>query len=171
LREAARMDLSRTFANYAKGIDHVALAVPDLDKAAEWYGNVLGFTVEEEKHTQGKMSAMRSRVARAGTVTIVLCQGTHPADPVCKFIDAFGPGVQHVAILVENIDQLVDDLKQQGVGFDTPVIVSPNLKQAFTHRDAATNMVFELVERNNYGGFQDQNVQQLWDSLEKSDSF
>lgn len=165
------MEVSRAIAKHARCIDHVALAVPDLDSAADWYGNILGFTVEEEKVTQGAQSSMRSRVVRAGGSTIALCQGTSPESSVSRFIQAFGPGVQHVAILVEDIEAVVADLTAQGVAFDTPVIVGAKLKQAFTHRDTASGMVYELVQRDEYGGFQDTNVQQLWDSLEKKNSF
>jgi methylmalonyl-CoA/ethylmalonyl-CoA epimerase len=165
------MEVSRAIAKHAKCIDHVALAVPDLDKAADWYGNTLGFTVEAEKVTQGTQSSMRSRVVRAGGSTIVLCMGTTPESSVNRFIQAFGPGVQHVAILVDDIDAVVADLQREGVEFDTPIIVGANLKQAFTHRDTASGMVYELVQRDEYGGFQDTNVQQLWDSLEKKNNF
>lgn len=164
------MDVKRAIARHARGIDHVAIAVPDLDAAAKFYTEALGMEAEPEKLTEGRSRGMRSRVIRAGDVKIVLVQGTTPDSNVSRYIDAFGPGVQHVAILVDNIEAVVADL-QPHVEFDTNVIVGPNLKQAFTHRDATSGMVYELVERTEYNGFQDANVQQLFDQLEGKDAF
>lgn len=164
------MDVKRAMSRYARGIDHVAIAVPDLDAATEFYTNVLGMEAEPEKITEGLSRGMRSRVIRAGEVKIVLVQGTTPDSNVSKYIDAFGPGVQHVALLVDNIEAVVADLAPH-MEFDTNVIVGPNLKQAFTHRDEASGMVFELVERTEYNGFQDANVKQLFDQLEGKDAF
>lgn len=155
---------------HAKGIDHVAIAVPDLDEATAWYTTALGMVAEEEKLTQGTASGMRSRVLRAGGLTIVLVQGTNPDSAVCRFIEAFGPGVQHVAVLVDDIEAVVEELKPH-VAFDTDIIRSPKLKQAFTHRDKASGMVFELVERNDYDGFEDENVHKLYESLERNNAF
>lgn len=164
------MESKRALLRHAVAIDHVAIAVPDLDKAVAWYTDALGFVAEEEKVTHGIHSGMRSRVIRAGGVKIVLVQGTNPESAVSRFIGAFGPGVQHVAVLVDDIEAVVQDVKDQ-VGFDTEVIQSPNLKQAFTHRDEPSNMVFELVERQAYDGFQDENVRQLYDALDQNKNF
>lgn len=164
------MDTLRALRKHVKGIDHLAIAVSDLDKATEWYTAMLGFEAEEEKLAQGATSAMRSRVVRAGPLKFVLVQGTTPTSNVSRYIDAFGPGAQHVALLVENIEAVVEDLKDT-VGFDTHIIVGPNLKQAFTHRDEVSGMVWELVERGNFDGFQDANVQQLLDALEAKENF
>lgn len=164
------MEALRALMRHARGVDHCAIAVPDLDKATEFYTQVLGFTAEPEKITLGTKSAMRSRVVRAGGVTFVLVHGTNPDSNVSQYIANYGPGVQHVAILVDDIEAVVRDL-QPHLAFDTDIIVGPNLKQAFTHRDPVSGMVFELVERTNYNGFQDQNVQQLLDQLEGKNAF
>lgn len=162
--------VQRALARHARGVDHVAIAVTDLDAATKWYTEVLGFTAEEEKVTRGKATAMRSRVLRAGPLKFVLVQGTEPESNVSRFIESFGQGVQHVAILVDDMEAVVADLKPH-MAFDTDIIRGPNLLQAFTHRDEASGMVFELVQRNAYDGFQDENVQQLFDSLEQKDAF
>ena len=164
------MDGMRAMARHARGVDHVAIAVTDLDAATKWYTEALGFTAEEEKITRGSATAMRSRVLRAGPLKFVLVQGTEPDSNVSRFIDSFGQGVQHVAILVDDMEAVVADLKGK-MAFDTDIIRGPHLKQAFTHRDEPSGMVFELVERDAYDGFQDDNVKQLFDSLEQKNTF
>jgi methylmalonyl-CoA/ethylmalonyl-CoA epimerase len=71
---------------------------------------------------------------------------------------------------VENLPELAEELKAQGLQFDTTVITSPGLRQIFSHRDPGSGMMFELIERLG-GDFSDQSVQQLFQQLEAKDSY
>jgi len=155
---------------HAVGIDHVAIAVHDLEESIRFYTDVLGFELAERRKTEGKHTAMVSAVLKAGPITVVLLQGTTPESQVSKFIDNFGPGVQHLAIAVENLPDLAAALKAEGLEFDTTIINSPGLRQIFTHREPGSGMMFELIERMG-GDFSDQSVQSLFEQLEKKDSF
>lgn len=155
---------------HATGIDHVAIAVRDLEESVHLYTNVLGFELVERRRTEGKQTAMVSAVLKAGPVTVVLLQGTSPDSQVSKFVEHFGPGVQHLAIGVEDLPALAEELKREGMEFDTTVIRSPGLLQIFSHRDQGSGMMFELIERKG-GDFNDQSVQSLFEQLEKKDSY
>src|SRR5687768_12271693 len=96
----------------ATGLDHVAIAVRDLEESITFYTDVLGFELTERRKTEGKQTAMISAVLKGGPITVVLLQGTTPESQVSKFVEHFGPGVQHLAIGVENLRELADDLKQ-----------------------------------------------------------
>ena len=96
---------SSILARYATGIDHVAIAVPDLETSIEFYSKVLGFELVERRRTEGTATAMVSAVMKAGPLTFVLIQGTSPQSQVSRFIEHYGPGVQHIAISVENIEE------------------------------------------------------------------
>ena len=113
---------------------------------------------------------MVSAVLKAGPVTFVLLQGTSPDSQVSKFVEHYGAGVQHVAIGVENLPEMADDLKAAGMDFDTNVISSPGLRQIFSHRDPGSGMMFEFIERMG-GDFTDQSVQQLFEQLENKDAY
>ncbi len=152
-------------------VDHLAIAVEDLDAAVAFYRDRLGFEYVERRVTEGKKTGMESAVMKAGNLKVVLLKGTSDESQVTRYIKEYGPGVQHVAFQVEGIESVVEDLKQRGLGFDTPVIESPGLKQAFSKRDPVSGMMFELIERTGEEGFTDQNVQQLFQSLEDSDSY
>ena len=155
---------------YAKSIDHLAIAVPDLEASIEFYSKVLGFTLRERRETKGKVTAMVSAVMEAGPVTAVLLQGTSPESQVSRYVEHYGPGVQHIAIAVENLHQFAEDLKEAGIEFDTNVIEGGGLRQIFTHRDPGSGMMFEFIERLG-GDFSDESVKNLFQQLEEKDAF
>jgi methylmalonyl-CoA epimerase len=162
--------IETTLAKYATGVDHVAIAVKDLEESIAFYTQVLGFELTERRETKGEHSAMISAVVKAGPVTFVLLQGTSRESQVTKFIDHYGPGVQHVAIGVHDLPAMAEELKANGMEFDTSVIESPGLKQIFSHREEGSGQMFEFIERLG-GDFSDQSVQQLFAQLEKKDAF
>ncbi len=157
-------------AKYVTSIDHVAIAVQDLEESIKFYTNVLGFELKERRRTEGKQTAMISAVLKAGPVTVVLLQGTTPESQVSRFVEHFGPGVQHLALGVENLPEMAEELKAAGMEFDTTVISSPGLRQIFSKRDTGSGQMFEFIERMG-GDFSDQSVQQLFEQLEKKNAF
>jgi methylmalonyl-CoA/ethylmalonyl-CoA epimerase len=156
-------------AKYALGIDHLAIAVPDLETSISWFTNALGFSLKERRKTEGASTGMISAVLEAGALTIVLLQGTSPQSQVSQFVERYGPGVQHVAIRMENIDDAVQEFEAAGLEFDTSLIRGPGLKQIFTRRDEGSGLMIELIERKSEG-FSDQNVSQLFEELERKKS-
>ncbi|HEY6324503.1 MAG TPA: VOC family protein [Thermoanaerobaculia bacterium] len=155
---------------HAAAIDHIAIAVPDLETSIAFFTTVLGFELAERRKTEGRTTAMISAVLKAGPITFVLLQGTSPESQVSRFIEHYGPGVQHIAIAVTDLPAIAAELAQSGLEFDTTVIASPGLRQIFTHRDAGSGLMLELIERQG-GDFSDQSVQQLFTQLEKKDAF
>jgi len=159
-----------TLSRHAVRIDHVAIAVTDLDQAIESLTGY-GFSVIERRKVTGEVSGMESATVRAGGVTFVLCQGDSPQSNVSKFIDAFGPGVQHLAIEVIGLERVITDLKMRQADLLTGVIGAPGLRQVFTRRSSVTGMQFEFVERNNAVGFDDGNIRELFTAMEREGVF
>ncbi len=155
---------------YATSIDHVAIAVRNLEESIRFYTEVAGFELTERRRTEGKQTAMISAVLKAGPITVVLLEGTTPESQVSRFVDHFGPGVQHLAIGVQNLPEMAEELKAAGMEFDTTVISSPGLRQIFSRRDPVSGMMFEFIERMG-GDFSDQSVQQLFEQLERKNAF
>jgi methylmalonyl-CoA/ethylmalonyl-CoA epimerase len=152
-------------------VDHLAIAVDDLEGAVAFYRDRLGFVEVERRVTEGKKTGMVSAVMKGGDLKIVLLKGTSEESQVSRYVQEYGPGVQHVAFMVEGIEQVVADLRDRGLLFDTGIIESPGLRQAFSKRDSISGMMFELIERTGEEGFADQNVQKLFEALEENDSF
>lgn len=156
----------------SKGIDHVAVAVPELEPAIVFYRDVLGFSIDQRRVTHGRRTAMVSAVMKAGDLTFVLVQGTSPESQVSRYIEHHGAGVQHVAIEVEDLPGVVERLEAAGLDFVTSVIQGEGIRQAFTHRDPSSGMMFELIEYQRPDGhFSDASVQQLFEQLEATDAF
>jgi methylmalonyl-CoA/ethylmalonyl-CoA epimerase len=155
---------------YAKSVDHIAIAVHDLEASIKFYSEVLGFELRERRETKGQTTAMISAVMVAGPITAVLLQGTTPESQVSRFVENYGAGVQHIAIGVENLREMAEELKSSGLEFDTNVIEGGGLRQIFSHRDPGSGMMFEFIERLG-GDFSDESVKNLFEQLEKKNTF
>ncbi|HEX3131749.1 MAG TPA: VOC family protein [Thermoanaerobaculia bacterium] len=155
---------------YAKSVDHIAIAVHDLEASIKFYSEVLGFQLRERRETKGEKTAMISAVMVAGPITAVLLQGTSPESQVSRFVENYGAGVQHIAIGVENLPAMAEELKAAGMEFDTNVIEGGGLRQIFSHRDSGSGMMFEFIERLG-GDFSDESVKNLFEQLEKKNAY
>lgn len=155
---------------FARGVDHIAIAVADLEASIDWFTNVLGFSLKERRKTEGSSTGMISAVLEAGPLNFVLLQGTSPQSQVSRYIEHYGPGVQHIAILVADIDALVCELTSAGFEFDTTIINGGGLRQIFSKRDQRSGLMFEFIERSE-AGFVDGNVASLFSQLENKGSF
>lgn len=147
-------------------LDHIALAVEDLESAVEWYVRCLGFNVLERRTTRGATTAMHSAVLQAGRAVIVLTQGTSSDSQVSRFIQRFGPGVSHVAFAVKNIDETIARLHANGGAIDTPLMEDVGIRQTFLRRDARTGVRIELIEKRG-GQFTDSSVDRLFRHFER----
>jgi methylmalonyl-CoA epimerase len=166
MSESTAPDLGK----FATEIDHVAIAVRDLEKSITFFTTVLGFELKERRKTEGKHTAMVSAVLKAGPLTFVLLQGTTPESQVTRFIEHYGPGVQHIAIGLKDLPRAAAELKAAGMEFDTSVIEGNGLRQIFTHRDEGSGLMVEFIERLG-GDYSDQSVQNLFEQLEQKDAF
>jgi 4-hydroxyphenylpyruvate dioxygenase-like putative hemolysin len=152
-------------------IDHIAIAVVDLEQAIEFYTNVLGFNLVRRLEVKGRRTGMLSAELELNNIKFVLCQGTEPESQVSRLIANHGAGVAHIALEVGNVHDAVAGLMERGLKFDTSVIGGPSLQQAFTSRDKNSGMSFELIARGSEMGFVESNVQDLFDQLEKADAY
>lgn len=153
-------------------VDHVAIAVRDLDEALFLYQDLFGFELLTRREVQGVFTGMKSAELSAGGFTLVLVQGTSPESQVSRYIDEYGPGVQHIGIQVDDVEALADLLTESGVEFATSVIRGDGLIQVFTKREGNTGMMFEFIERiKNASGFETGNIKQLFEQLEAGETY
>lgn len=171
--DAAEHNFPKSHASTMKfhRIDHIALAVKDLEEAVHLFRDVMGFDLKRRLHIKGKKSGMISAEMEMNGIRFVLCQGTEPESQVSQLVEHFGVGIAHVALEVDDVEGSVADLKTRGLSFDTNVIAGPGLTQAFSARCENTGMSFEIISRDGEDGFVESNVQELFDQLEKSKKF
>jgi len=129
-------------------IDHVGIAVPDLDEAIAFYAEKFGMTVahEETNEEQGVREAM---VAVAGTGShIQLLAPLTPESTIGKFLAKSGPGLQQLAYRVSDIDVVCDILRERGLRllYDVPKRGTSNSRVNFIHPKDAGGVLVELVE-------------------------
>jgi len=146
------------------GIDHVALAVTDIDSAVPVY-SALGFSLLDRSAVHGEHSGMLYATLKSRDATLVLVQGTSPASQVSRFIEQFGAGMHHVAFAVSDLDEALRRSREAGIETDTPVVSDTGIRQTFLHRDERTGVRIELIERHS-APFSERNVAQLFRSLE-----
>lgn len=158
-------------AGRAVRIDHVAIAVRDLDAAIDMFATRFGFTMLERRQVAGEFSGMDSATMRAGGVTFVLVQGDSPASNVSRYIEHYGPGVQHIALAVRGHADLLADLGERGANLLTGIIHAPGLDQSFTTREPNTGIQLEFVTRTDNAGFDDDNVRELFAAMERENVF
>jgi methylmalonyl-CoA/ethylmalonyl-CoA epimerase len=156
--------------NLVLGIDHVAVAVENIAEAMAWYVKALGFSVVEERVTKGETTSMLSAVLVSGAAVVVLIQGTSPRSQVSRFIQRFGPGVQHVAFNVGDLGAALARLAVSGAAMDTHVIEDIGIRQVFLRRDPGSGCRVELIERRG-GKFSDRTVEQLFRKFEADDLY
>jgi methylmalonyl-CoA/ethylmalonyl-CoA epimerase len=133
------------------GLDHVGIAVADLDAAIAWYHDHLGMIVlhEEVNDDQGIREAMLSvRGAPRGSAQIQLMAPISDSSAIAKFLDKRGPGLQQLAYRVSNLDQLTERLEEQGVRllYDAPRCGTAESRINFIHPKDAGGVLIELVE-------------------------
>jgi methylmalonyl-CoA/ethylmalonyl-CoA epimerase len=130
-------------------IDHVGIAVPDLDVAISFYRDTFGLTSvhEEVNEEQGVREAMLS--VGDGATQIQLLAPLTPESTIAKFIDRSGPGVQQVAYTVEDIDHVSAELRARGMRllYEAPRRGTADSRVNFIHPKDAGGVLVELVQR------------------------
>ena len=131
---------------FAYNLDHVAIAVRDLDAALEDYGRLYAAEpiYREVVESQGVEEAM---IAVGGSF-VQLLEPIGPESPVAKFIDKRGEGLHHVAFAVADIDTALEHLRSEGAE-----LIDQEARQggrgariAFVHPRAFAGTLVELVE-------------------------
>jgi methylmalonyl-CoA/ethylmalonyl-CoA epimerase len=129
-------------------IDHVGVAVPDLDDAIEFYSSTYGMRLlhEETNTEQGVREAMMA-VGDSGSC-IQLLAPLSPESTIAKFLDRSGPGIQQLAYRVEDIDAVCATLRERGLRllYDTPKRGTSDSRVNFIHPKDAGGVLVELVE-------------------------
>lgn len=132
--------------NLLTEIDHVAIAVRDLELAVRWYADVLGAVVvhREVVHSDGVEEAL---VAVAESYVQLLTPTTE-ASPVARFLASRGEGLHHIAYRVADCAQALEAVKASGarVVDQVPRPGSRGTTVAFVHPSASFGTLIELVE-------------------------
>jgi methylmalonyl-CoA/ethylmalonyl-CoA epimerase len=129
-------------------IDHVGIAVQDLDAAIEHYTAAYGMTCvhQEVNEEQGVREAMMA-VGDSGSYLQLLAP-LSPESTIARFLDKSGPGIQQMAYRVDDIDEVSEHLRGQGMRllYDAPKKGTAGSRVNFVHPKSAGGVLVELVE-------------------------
>ncbi|HOX31673.1 MAG TPA: methylmalonyl-CoA epimerase [Spirochaetales bacterium] len=128
-------------------LDHVGIAVEDLEASLAVYEGILGMKL----HGTEEVAEQKVKTAflPLGDTEVELLSTTDPEGPIGKFIAAKGQGVQHLAFRVEDIDAALAELKAKGVRLidEKPRYGAGGARIAFIHPKATNGVLVELCER------------------------
>lgn len=128
-----------------KKIDHVAVAVTDLDEAAAKFKAVLGLDMHGRELVASQKTEVGLLPISETDIELITPKGN---DGLAKFLEKRGPGIHHIAVEVEGIEAALATLKAIGVQLidEVPRIGARGHKVAFVHPKATGGVLVELVE-------------------------
>ena len=137
-------------------IDHVGVAVPDLDAAIELYTTVFGMTVaHREVNEEQRVEEAMVQISRGsgdddviGTQRIQLLAPLNDESTIAKFLERSGPGLQQLAYRVTDVEKVSAILRERGMRllYDAPKRGTANSRINFIHPKDAGGVLVELVE-------------------------
>ncbi len=130
-------------------IEHIGIAVKNLEESIRFYEDVLGlecYAIEEVKDQKVKTAFFM-----LGQTKIELLESTDPEGPIGKFIEKKGQGVHHLAFAVEGIEKSLEKMQEKGVQLidKTPRKGAEGLDIAFLHPKSTNGVLMEFCENKN----------------------
>ena len=142
--------MNAELARFVTAIDHVGIAVPDLDVAIAFYRDNFGLEVahEEVNEEQGVREAMLHAPGDHDGTAIQLLAPLNEDSTIAKFIGRSGPGLQQLAYRVSDVDVAADVLRGRGLRllYDKARRGTSNSRVNFVHPKDAGGVLIELVE-------------------------
>jgi methylmalonyl-CoA/ethylmalonyl-CoA epimerase len=126
-------------------IDHVGIAVKNIEEAARLYTDILGLKVDAVETLEERQ--VKTAVINIGESKIELLESTTPDGVIAVFIEKRGEGMHHVALGVDDIEQTLKDLKAKNLALvdEKPRRGIQNTQTVFVHPKGA-KILLELVE-------------------------
>src|SRR5687768_5140304 len=127
-------------------LDHVGIAVSDLQASLAFFRDVLGLHVEMSEEIASQK--VRAHFLSTGQSTLEVLEATAPDSPIAKYLDKRGPGMHHIALRVDDIDKALAHLKGRGIRLidERARPGAEGAMVAFIHPSAAHGVLVELKQ-------------------------
>ncbi len=127
-------------------IEHIGIAVENLDDAIKFYENVFG--LECYKIEEVPDQKVKTAFFMVGQTKIELLESTSPDGPIAKSIEKKGPGIHHIAFAVNGLQKSLDHAAEKGVRLidNQPRKGAEGLNIAFLHPKSTYGVLTELCE-------------------------
>ena len=129
------------------GLDHIGVAVSNLDEALKVYERILGLKVEKRRVIEEQK--IKTALLLAGDVKIELMEPTDEEGPVARFIKKRGEGMHHIALTISNLEEFLQKIKEKGIALvdEKPRVGVEGYRMAFLHPKSTKNVLIELCEK------------------------
>ena len=129
------------------GVEHIGIAIKDLEKDAPFWSKVLG--IEQTKTEDVDDQGVITDIYDTGRGKIELLLSKYPDSPIGKFLKKRGPGIHHICLQVEEIEESIKVLKKHGIETigDKSSIGAEGFKVIFIHPRSTGGVLVELAEK------------------------
>jgi methylmalonyl-CoA/ethylmalonyl-CoA epimerase len=130
-------------------IEHIGIAVKNLDEQIEYYQKVLGLTCYNVEEVADQK--VKTAFFMVGETKIELLESTDPEGPIGKYIEKKGEGIHHIAFAVDKAQDFLDNADKNGVQLidKTPRKGAEGLNIAFLHPKSTHGVLTEICENPN----------------------
>ena len=127
-------------------LDHIGIAVTDLNAALAFYRDALGLEVEAAEEVPSQR--VRAHFIPIGESALELLEATAPDSPIARYTEKRGPGIHHITLRVDDIRAVLARLKEKGVRLidQEPRPGAEGALVAFIHPSAAHGVLVELKQ-------------------------
>jgi len=128
-----------------KKINHIAIAVKDVEESLKFWCDAMGLKVDHIEDVPSQKSEVV--FIPVGDSEVELVRPTSPDSGVAKFVEEKGGGMHHLCFEVDNIDEMLMQLKEKGIRLINEVALElPGRKMAFIHPKSTNGVLVELYE-------------------------
>ena len=129
------------------GIEHIGIAVTNLESSAKFWKEIVGLQhlSREDVGSQG----VTTDIYKTDSGKIELLLSKYPDSPIAKFINKKGPGIHHICLEVDNVDDAIRNLLENKIELigDEPSIGAEGYKVIFVHPNSTGGVLVELAEK------------------------
>lgn len=129
-------------------IDHIGIAVKSIKETSKLLSNILGLKVIGEEIVEEQK--VKIAFLPIGDSELELLESTSTEGPITRFIEKKGEGIQHIAFRVNNIEEILEKLKKEGIRLidEKPRYGAGGTKIAFLHPNSTNGILIELCQRD-----------------------
>jgi methylmalonyl-CoA epimerase len=133
-----------------KRIDHVAIIVRNIEQALAFYRDTLGITPSEIKEVPTEQVRIAFLpMGGPGGSEIELIEPTAPGSTLTRYLEKRGEGLHHICLEVDNIDEALQEMKDQGAPvLDQQPRIAAEGRAIFLHPKGTSGVLLELIEKN-----------------------
>ena len=128
-------------------VEHIGIAVRELEDAKKIYCDILGLELTDEMTLPER--GVKVAFLETGNTKVELLEGIGDESPVSKFVERKGPGVHHLCFEVDDVGRVIHELKEAGVRLidETPRAGAEGKLVAFLHPKSASGVLIEITEK------------------------